>query len=320
MPPSSPTNSKNPSEPRPSASAILINEHNEVLMVQRNPQSKSFAGAHVFPGGNYDPHQDSSITMTAIRETFEEAGILLASRRSGTSDSTDLSTEVIDEARKAIYSGKQQMSAFLSNHNLQADVDSLLPFSEWITPPPVPRRFHTRFYVAFLPLASALSGPMTGAHYHYLPKPDSEGGASSEVISARFVHPQDILEANHKGEVALMPPQFYLLSTLLELFEVDQSFKRSTLTQQSLVRRLSSGPFGRMKINPSMLPSLLSDGRRALIFEGDEERGGKKGQMHRVLMKPAKTGTPPSGMTLLRNFDIFEDDVSASAYSSSSKL
>ncbi len=46
MPPPSNT-PKKPSEPRPSASVILINEHNEVLMVQRNPQSKSFAGAHV---------------------------------------------------------------------------------------------------------------------------------------------------------------------------------------------------------------------------------------------------------------------------------
>jgi len=318
MPPPSTSNTpKKPSEPRPSASVILINEHNEVLMVQRNPQSKSFAGAHVFPGGNYDAHQDPSIAMTAIRETFEETGILLASK---TGDPTGISAEIIDEARKDVYAGRQQFTTFLSGHNLKADIDSLLPFSEWITPPQVPRRFHARFFAAFLPLASTLSGAKSGEHYHYLPTPDSESGSSSEVISARFVHPYEILDANSKGEVALMPPQFYLLSTLLELFEVDQSYHSSSVTQQSLARRLSSGPFGRMQINPSMRSSPLSDGRRALIFEGDEERGGKEGQTHRVLMMPAVTGTPPTGMTLLRNFDIFEDDVTRANYSSHSKL
>lgn len=87
----------------------------------------------VFPGGNYDKKQDESFPMTAIRETFEESGLLIASSADSSGVSPDDS--VLDEAREAIHSEKISFQSFLARYGLKADVASLLPFTEWITPP-----------------------------------------------------------------------------------------------------------------------------------------------------------------------------------------
>ncbi|EEB91528.1 hypothetical protein MPER_10095 [Moniliophthora perniciosa FA553] len=94
--------SKAPVVPRPSASLVVVNERNEVLLVQRNPQATAFAGVTVFPGGNYDKYQDESFQMTAIRETFEES----------------------DEARYTIQSQKLPFRTFLDEHGLKAEPSS----------------------------------------------------------------------------------------------------------------------------------------------------------------------------------------------------
>lgn len=87
----------------------------------------------MFPGGNFDRTQDTSFVMTAIRETFEESGILLASQASD-DVSAILTDEVLDEARRNIHSQKLSFQAFLSSQNMIPDVHSLLPFTQWITP------------------------------------------------------------------------------------------------------------------------------------------------------------------------------------------
>ncbi|KAL5490041.1 hypothetical protein ACEPAI_4874 [Sanghuangporus weigelae] len=292
--------------PRPSASLIVVNSKNEILMVQRHLDSHFFAGAHVFPGGNFDQTQDSSLEMTAIRETFEETGILLASRASGFED-TRISENVLEEARKAIHTGKHLFADFLSESGLVPDIVSLLPFSTWITPPQVPRRFRTCFFVTFLPVASALFGPSSGDHIHRLPtpdSPDSEASASTEVVSAQFVHPRDLLSAFSREEIGLMPPQFYIISILQDIFGSDPDSSTNTPTQREQVQRISNSSFGRSEFNPRFDPEASSDGSRALILEGDETRGGKKGQLHRVIFVRRKNSPLPRQLQLIRNFDI----------------
>ncbi|KAJ7940199.1 NUDIX hydrolase domain-like protein [Mycena leptocephala] len=276
--------------PRPSASLVVINSRNEVLFVQRNPEARSFAGVHVFPGGNLDTAQDASLAVTAIRETFEEAGILLASGPTP-------SDAVLDTARHAIHAGKTPFQAFLTQHNLVADVQALLPFTEWITPVFAPRRFHTRFFVAFLGAASS-TGFSSGAKEDRIPKPD--GG--QEVIAARFVHPDDVLAEFTAGKITLMPPQFYIMQTLADILRGDAT----TATQRALVEDLARGGFGRMVINPQRLGPPDAQGRVVLTYEGDHTRGGPKGRLHRATILAGKGGVT-SEIALERNFDIFTE-------------
>lgn len=74
--------------------------------------------------------------MTAIRETFEETGILLASP---TSDGGLPSDNALDAGRSEIHQQKVTFRSFLVNHQLRARTDALLPFTQWVTPPNAPR-------------------------------------------------------------------------------------------------------------------------------------------------------------------------------------
>lgn len=69
-----------------------------------------------------------------------------------------------------------------------------------------------------------------------------------------------------------MPPQFYLMTTLLEA------------NGRERVEELARGAFGRMVINPIITTERDEEGRGMLLYEGDEKRGGKQGTLHRALM------------------------------------
>ncbi|KZT26638.1 hypothetical protein NEOLEDRAFT_1177618 [Neolentinus lepideus HHB14362 ss-1] len=296
-----------PAIPRPSASAIIVNEQNEILFVQRNPKAQSFGGTFVFPGGNFDVKQDDSLALTAIRETFEETGLLLASSRSKTLPA--LNDATLDEARKTIHAGNLRFGSFLAQHDLIPDINSLFPFTSWVTPVQVPRRFHAQFFITFLPHASS-SGFSSGDKHDRLPTPD--GG--QEVIAATFMHPARALFAYRNGRIALMPPQFYLLTTLVEILTGDFNNRQ----QREKVYELSRGRFGSMMISPRGLPEPDSEGRTVLTFEGDETRGGSKGRLHRSLVRFGKGGVPTENV-LQRNFDIFSE-IEPEAFSPNAKL
>ena len=139
--------------PQPSASFIIVNARNEILLVHRNPQARTFGGVHVsvhgfvshltyaelspgFSWGNADVGQDSNPEMTAIRETFEESGLLIGSSDGSSSWPED---SVLAEARKSIHSQRTSFQAFLHEHRLKANISSLLPFTTWVTPTSAPR-------------------------------------------------------------------------------------------------------------------------------------------------------------------------------------
>ncbi|KAI0748573.1 NUDIX domain-containing protein [Daedaleopsis nitida] len=301
-----------PAIPRPSATVIVVNSRNEILLVHRNPKSTSFAGAHVFPGGNYDKKQDDGqgLPFTAIRELFEESGLLLVHPSStGTPSDAEL-----DSAREDIHAQRRLFRDFLSQHGLKPNVEALLPFTQWITPVTVPKRFHTQFYVTFLADARPGSRFSSGDKQERLPTPD--GG--QEVIAARFVHPARALAECAAERIALFPPQFYLLRTLADVLTGAQN----TAQQRARVRTLSAGAFGRMVVNPRPArdPEAEAAGFRVLAYEGDETRGGSPGRRHRCRVKFGAGGVANSIM-LERNFDIFSEiEEAAFAESKPAKL
>lgn len=78
--------------------------------------------------------------MTAIRETFEETGVLLASTEGEASQQFAQLDEIrLDEARKAIHARKLTFPTFLEKYGLKPNTEALLPFTQWITPTAVPR-------------------------------------------------------------------------------------------------------------------------------------------------------------------------------------
>ncbi|KAK2462251.1 hypothetical protein APHAL10511_005747 [Amanita phalloides] len=272
---------------------VVVNQRNEVLLVHRNPEARSFGGVHVFPGGNHDPNQDASLRITAIRETFEETGLLLASpvQREATTSRSEW-----EDARHAIHAQKLSFGEFLDRNGLKPGIDSLLPFTRWTTPENVPRRFCTQFFVAFL--SSLCSRFSSGTKQEHLLT--SDGG--QEIVSVRFLHPNDILAEFRQKQITLMPPQFYILSTLSDIFISNAN----TQKQRDHIEELSSGAFGRLSINPKPLPMKSGTNGVILTYEGDETRGGPPGRLHRASVKFEKSGVT-SEVQLYRNFNIFKD-------------
>lgn len=110
-----------PPPPRPSSSIVLLSPENNVVLLHRVRTSTSFASAHVFPGGNLDAFHDGAVPaedsperhedglayrMAAVRECFEETGILLARRKDDDSRLVSLDVADRDAARKKIHGNK----------------------------------------------------------------------------------------------------------------------------------------------------------------------------------------------------------------------
>jgi 8-oxo-dGTP pyrophosphatase MutT (NUDIX family) len=143
-------NSGPPVEPRPSATVLLIREGEpwELLMVHR-PGGADFApGAYVFPGGSVhagDAAWPDAIRAAAVRELFEEVGILLARR--GSRFARDVDCGRVHEA----LAGGADFTAALRTGGLEPAFDRLVLFERWVTPAQLSRRFDARFYFARLP-------------------------------------------------------------------------------------------------------------------------------------------------------------------------
>jgi len=139
-----------PVTPRPAATVLLLRgtEPWEVLMLRR-PGGADFApGAHVFPGGSVhaeDRLLGDPLQGAAVRELFEELGILLARGARGFATQTDA-----ERIRLRISHGVSFPTALKESH-LEPALDELTYFARWVTPEQLRRRFDTRFYLARLP-------------------------------------------------------------------------------------------------------------------------------------------------------------------------
>jgi len=156
----------------PSATILMVRDCPggiEVFMVKRHHQIDFASGALVFPGGKVDPHDSDpalralcdgaegfddyrlSLAACAIRECFEESGILLA-RKPGSSGFVDAATATsLADWRPRLNSSETGLVPFLQATGLRLACDALIPFAHWVTPAFMPKRFDTHFYLAEAP-------------------------------------------------------------------------------------------------------------------------------------------------------------------------
>jgi 8-oxo-dGTP pyrophosphatase MutT (NUDIX family) len=181
----------------------------EVFMLKRSSAAVFSPSAHVFPGGALDdgdradamtqwcspfePVDDAvplAYYVAAIREAFEEAGLLLAYDASGDLVALD-EPDIVERFalhRKAMHAGEVSIATVCSVEGLTLAVDALVPFGHWITPKGAPRRFDTRFFATRAP-----------ARQHATPD-------EVETTEGRWTRPRDVLTANDDGAVELILP------------------------------------------------------------------------------------------------------------------
>jgi 8-oxo-dGTP pyrophosphatase MutT (NUDIX family) len=209
---------RNYETPAPSASVVLLRDAPddlEVFLLRRHSQSFVLGGAYVFPGGKVDaedigwverldrpagqlhallaepeltPREAAAIYVAAIRELFEEAGLLLA----------DVSPQQAAETWAALRAGPR-FDELLAPLNLRLAAGALQPWSRWITPTLSSvgrKRFDTRFFLATVP-------PGQQARHD-----------DHEATESLWIAPRAALRQYWAGQIDLAPPQIMGLTHL----------------------------------------------------------------------------------------------------------
>lgn len=209
-----------PALARDAATVVLVRDSGRGLEVflQRRVAAMAFAaGMTVFPGGGVDERDAGAsvrwtgprpgqwanwfgstepaaraLVCAAVRETFEESGVLLA----GTEDGVVADASGFAQARRALESRELSLASFLTGAGLTLRADLLRPWAHWITPVQEKRRYDTRFFAAALPAGQYADG------------------ATSEAESAGWRRPAEALADAEAGRAMLMPPTWHTLTEL----------------------------------------------------------------------------------------------------------
>ena len=217
---------RTPAVPRDAATVILLRQAPgvEAFLLKRTDALEFAPGACVFPGGSVDerdgdgqvgwagrsPDQFAAwlntsadraraLVCAAVRETFEESGVLLAGP-SPTELVQDSATLALD--RRALLDGSCSLAELLARRGLVLRADLLTPWARWVTPEFSPRRFDTWFFASPMP-----SGQVTGV----TGGPDHE---PAESVSGSWLKPSLALEAARAGQITLLPPTAVTLAEL----------------------------------------------------------------------------------------------------------
>ena len=213
-----------PAEPRHASTVVLLRDAPdgvEAYLLRRQKTMAFAAGMYVFPGGSVDPRDEAlpddawvgprpdswaslltsdddlakALVCAAVRETFEESGVLLAG--SGPDDVVaDTTGADWERERLALIDRTLSLAELLGRRGLVLRADLLRPWAHWITPEVEPRRFDTRFFVAALPAGQ---------------RPRDVGGEADHVTWTR---PADALAAANRGDIGMLPPTAFTLSEL----------------------------------------------------------------------------------------------------------
>lgn len=283
-----------PVPPRDAATVMLVrdgNEGMEVFLLRRNLDSDFVGGAYVFPGGAVDEadrHADLericrgrsddaasaalgigsgglAFWVAAIRESFEEAGVLLAVP-AGADDVisfADGSTAArFAEHRRAVDSGEKRLAEICAAEDLHLDVDRIHYFSHWITPVGPPRRYDTRFFVAAAPPEQ-------------VPLHDDR-----ETIAHLWVRPGDALERHRRGELDLILPT-------IKNLEAIGRFDRSA---ELLAHAQATGEV------PTIVPRIVAhEGGLRILMPGDAGYDVAMAEIPAGMPLPGRTGGPAHG-------------------------
>lgn len=202
----------------------------EVCLMQRNLNSDFVGGAYVFPGGGVDPDDrapdvaelctglDDAVASTrlgtgsgglafwvaAIREAFEEAGVLIARHVDGSPlDVTDpVVAERFARHRRDVDEGRRTIASVASEEGIRLDAGALQVFSRWITPLGAHRRYDTRFFVA--------AAPQDQEVVH----------DDRELIATQWLTPREALRRHDDGEIVMIFPT---VRTLVALSRFERS-------------------------------------------------------------------------------------------------
>jgi 8-oxo-dGTP pyrophosphatase MutT (NUDIX family) len=242
--------SRQPVEPRHASTVVLLRDGDghpgglELYLLRRHVDMAFAAGMCVFPGGGVDPRDfDADIgwvgptaaewadllgtdeafaralVCAAVRETFEESGVLLAGP---TEDSVvrDTTGEDWETDRRRLEAREVSFTEFLERRGLRLRTDLLRLWGSWVTPVFEPRRYDTRFFVAELPAGQVTRDVSTESdHVVWLPVRDAIGAVDDgdmlmlpptyctclEVYD--YAHPADVLAAAAHRDLAVVEPQ-----------------------------------------------------------------------------------------------------------------
>lgn len=228
---------------KPAATLILLREGSsapEIFMQTRAKTMGFGAGMIAFPGGKVDAHDvdlaasrlvatrhdldlaEIAARIAAVRESFEEAGVLLT-------HGPKIASRDFIEAQPAIASRTLSFSDFLTRHDQQIDLDVLFPFARWVPPPGLHgRRYDTRFYLARLP---------DGA---------SAGHDGNEATTSGWVTPSEAIARADRQEAEVMFPTRRNLERLAQHGSIDaliaHAMETPIVTVQPEVRMCDDGP------------------------------------------------------------------------------
>jgi len=225
--------------PRDASAVILLNQdESKVLWAQRNPKISFLGGFHAFPGGKTD-EGDAQISVkncvdkdlerfivSAVRELFEEAGVLLV--RGGEKLTKGQRVSLHDD----LISNRSSFAEILTDWNLWIDAEDFFYTGHWTTPKFSPVRFKTRFFIAKCP-----------------PK-QTPYAAISEMQNVEFIAPQDALKRWANSEVLIAPPVLISLQELAKNESADLQKSIKTLLEKS---QKCDGDIDYIELNPHII-------------------------------------------------------------------
>lgn len=232
-------------EPKPAATVVLLRDHDgelQVLLLKRHRSSGFVPGAYVFPGGRIDDADSDARLLAncavperggvaahywfgAVREVFEETGVLLAHTSHGDWAADATASEMVESWREKLMNHDTTLAEVIVDENMRVVLDDVVYFAHWITPEVEPRRYDTRFFAAALPPERQI-------------RPDKR-----EMVDAIWISPGAALERFEQGKLPMVFPTVRTLQDLSQFESVGATLAglRSRDVEPVLPRLVRSG-------------------------------------------------------------------------------